>query len=56
MNHRHVPPAAADPAIAGGPAEPGNSEGHGGWGMTGMMILCCIPMVIIIVVAVAAGR
>lgn len=29
---------------------------HGGWRMALMMLLCCIPMVIIIALAYAAGR
>jgi hypothetical protein len=56
MNHRHVPPSAEDPGHAQGLPETGDPGGHGGWGMTGMMLLCCIPMVILIVLAVAGSR
>jgi hypothetical protein len=50
MNHRHVPPSAD------GSAAPQDHGGHGGWGMAGMMLICCIPMIIVIAVAVASSR
>ncbi len=57
MSHRHAPPPADDEPTAGqDPASPAHSSGHGGWGMAGMMLLCCIPMIILIALAVASSR
>ena len=58
MSDRHPPPPADhDEATAGqDPGSPAHSGGHGGWGMAGMMLLCCIPMIILIALAVASSR
>jgi hypothetical protein len=50
MSHHHVPPSPDDP----GSVAPGG--GHSGWRMAGMMVLCCIPMIILIALAVAGSR
>ncbi|MFN0145630.1 MAG: hypothetical protein ACKVT1_03905 [Dehalococcoidia bacterium] len=56
MNHRHVRPSAEDQSNAPGSPESEAASGHGGWRMAGMMLLCCIPMVAIIVLAAIATR
>jgi hypothetical protein len=56
MNHRHVRPSADHPVDSHGSTEPESAGGHGGWGMAGMMLLCCIPMIIVVVWAVANSR
>ncbi|MBI2765935.1 MAG: hypothetical protein HYX53_08505 [Chloroflexi bacterium] len=53
MNHRPGPPASDDPANPQHSSAAESTGGHGGWGM---MVLCCIPMVAVIVLAVALSR
>ena len=56
MNHRPIPPSTTDPANAQRSPDAEAPDDHGGWGMVGTMVLCCIPMVVIIALAVVGGR
>lgn len=56
MNHGHHLPSSENPPDAQGSAEADAAGSHGGWGMAGMMLLCCIPMVVLIALAVVGSR